>query len=230
MAADPFPELSTAHVADACARLGVPLRCGPAGLAPVVPGSRCAGRVLPARHSGSVDVLLEAIEGALPGDVLVVDDGDRHDAACIGDLIALEAARAGLAGVVLRGLHRDTAGLRRIGLPVFSLGALPSGPLRERTRTAAALTEARLGRHRATRDDLVLADDDGALLVSTADAERVAALAGIVRDTERAQAEAMRAGRSLRDQTEFARYLRERQERPITFRQHLRSLGAATPE
>jgi 4-hydroxy-4-methyl-2-oxoglutarate aldolase len=31
---------------------------------------------------------------------------------------------------VIWGLHRDTADIRAIGLPVFSLGAIPTGPLR----------------------------------------------------------------------------------------------------
>jgi len=33
------------------------------------------------------------------------------------------------AGIVIWGLHRGTRELAAIGLPVFSLGALPTGPL-----------------------------------------------------------------------------------------------------
>jgi regulator of RNase E activity RraA len=94
----------------------------------VVPGSRLAGRVCPARHAGSVDAFLEAFEMAAPGDVLVVDNGGRLDEACVGDLVALEAQAAGVEGMVIWGLHRDTADIRAIGLPVFSLGAIPTGP------------------------------------------------------------------------------------------------------
>ena len=46
---------------------------------------------MPARHYGSVDVFLEALSSAGPGDVLVIDNGGRTDEACIGDLVALEA-------------------------------------------------------------------------------------------------------------------------------------------
>ena len=61
--------------------------------------------MLPARHAGSVDVFLEAFDRAAPGDVLVADNGGRLDEACIGDLIALEAQTAGLAGMVVWGLQ-----------------------------------------------------------------------------------------------------------------------------
>jgi 4-hydroxy-4-methyl-2-oxoglutarate aldolase len=53
-----FAELSTPLVADACVRLGVPLRAAPAGIGAVLPGQRIAGRALPARHYGSVDIFL----------------------------------------------------------------------------------------------------------------------------------------------------------------------------
>src|SRR5579862_7791192 len=125
-----FAALTTAHLADACRRAQVPVRCASALLRAVVPGSRLAGRVCPARHAGSVDAFLEACETAAPGDVLVVDNGGLLDEACVGDLVALEAHAAGMSGMVIWGLHRDTAAMRAIGLPVFSLGAIPTGPLR----------------------------------------------------------------------------------------------------
>src|SRR5258708_40250062 len=86
-----FATLTTAHLADACIRAQIPVRCAPALLRAVVPGSRLAGRALPARHVGSVDIFLEALEGAAIGDVLVVDNGGRLDEACVGDLVVLEA-------------------------------------------------------------------------------------------------------------------------------------------
>ena len=70
-------DVSTPLVADACIRSSVPLRVAPPGIAAVIPGHPIAGRVLPARHYGSVDVFLEAFSSAGPGDVLVVDNGGR---------------------------------------------------------------------------------------------------------------------------------------------------------
>src|SRR5579864_3533954 len=86
-----FGALTTAHVADACIRAGIAVRCAPAPMRSVVPGGRLAGIALPARHAGSVDIFLEAFEEASPGDLLVVDNGGRLDESCVGDLTVLEA-------------------------------------------------------------------------------------------------------------------------------------------
>src|SRR2546423_12836080 len=90
-----FAELSTPLVLDAAVRLKIPFHFAPSGLAPIVPGMRATGRVVPATHFGSVDVFLEAMETAATGDVLVIDNAGRRDEGCIGDLTALEARAAG---------------------------------------------------------------------------------------------------------------------------------------
>src|ERR1700746_2835753 len=151
-----FAALTPAHVADAVIRARVPVRCASALLRAVVPGSRLAGRVCPARHAGSVDAFLEAFEMAAPGDVLVVDNGGGVGEACVGDLVALEAQAAGVEGMVIWGLHRDTADIRAIGLPVFSLGALPAGPQRLDARPPDALASAAVAQWTVTGADLVL--------------------------------------------------------------------------
>src|SRR6266478_8798972 len=137
--------LTTPHLADACLRVGAPVRCAPAGLRPIAPGMRCAGRARPARHVGSVDIFLEALSDAGQGDTLLIDNGGRLDEACIGDLVALEVKGAGLGGMVVWGLHRDTDDLTEIGLPVFSLGTIPTGPQRVDPRSQDALGWARIG-------------------------------------------------------------------------------------
>jgi regulator of RNase E activity RraA len=224
-----FETLTTAHLADACVRAQLPVRC--LGLHAVVDGDRVFGRVLPARHVGSVDIFLEAIEGAEPGDVLVVDNGGQLDHACVGDLIVQEARGAGLAGVVIWGRHRDTADVRAIGLPLFSLGAAPTGPLRAEERPADALTSARVGEWVVDAADLVLGDDDGVIFVPAAHAEDLCQLAEGIRDTERRQAELARDGRSLRSQLRFGEFLAGRAENPaLTFREHLRRIGGAVEE
>jgi regulator of RNase E activity RraA len=223
--------LSAANVADGCVRLGLPVRFGPPLLRAVVPGSRIAGRALPARHAGSVDIFLEAFEQAEAGDVLVADNGGRLDEACIGDLVVIEAAAAGLAGVVIWGLHRDTADIQAIGLPVFSLGAVPAGPSRIDLRPSDALDNATIGNWTLTSNDLVIADDDGVLFLPADGAEEVLELARSIRDTERDQAERVGLGVTLRAQLNFGQYLERRAQAPsLTFRDHLRSRGGAIEE
>jgi regulator of RNase E activity RraA len=226
-----FASLATAHLADACIRAQIPVRCAPAPVRAVLPGSRVAGRVSPARHTGSVDVFLEALDKAAPGDVLVADNGGRLDESCIGDLVALEAQTAGLAGIVIWGLHRDTTDIQRIGLPVFSLGATPAGPQRLDARPAGALDSATVGNWTVDRADLALADDDGVLFVPAARAHDIFTLAETIRSTEQRQADGIRAGATLRSQVRFDTYLAQRQQTPsLSFREHLRAVGGAIEE
>jgi regulator of RNase E activity RraA len=223
-----FEKLTTAHVADACIRAGLPVRTV---ALTAVAGGRVAGRVLPAQHVGSVDVFLEALESAAEGDVLVVDNGGRRDEACVGDLVALEAKEAGISGLVVWGLHRDTVDITAIGLPVFSLGALPTGPLRLEQQPADALSSATIGEWTVTRDDVVLGDEDGVVFVPADRLDEIFDVAESIRDTEHAQADAIRAGQSLRELVRFADYLTARAADPsLTFRQHLRAVRGAIEE
>jgi 4-hydroxy-4-methyl-2-oxoglutarate aldolase len=224
-------DLSTPLVADACLRRGLSLRAAPPGIAAVVGGQRVAGRVLPARHYGSVDVFLEALARAEPGDVLVVDNGGRDDEACVGDLAVLEAEAAGLAGIVVWGLHRDTAELAEIALPVFSYGSYAPGPVRVDDRGPEALASARFGPNVVTADDMVFGDGDGVLFVAADQVDAVLATAQEIAEVEREQARRIRAGETLRRQTDFDEYVARRAADPsYTFRKHLRRIGGAIEE
>jgi regulator of RNase E activity RraA len=228
---DRFSELSTPLIADACLRLNLPLRVAPPGICPVVIDSRVAGRVLPVRHYGSVDIFLQAMGTAQPGDVLVIDNGGRMDEGCIGDLTVLEAQACQLAGLVVWGCHRDTTELVQIGLPVFSYGVCPAGPRRLDPRDPDALSAARFGDLTVTGEDVVFADADGVLFAPGRQAEDIIAMARRIWQTERRQAQEILAGKKLRVQLRFDEYLARQSADPTyTFRRHLREIGGAIEE
>jgi 4-hydroxy-4-methyl-2-oxoglutarate aldolase len=147
--------------------------------------------------------VFSALADAAPGDVLVVVNAGTR--AVVGELFATEAKRRGLAGIVVDGLCRDVAGLRRLGLPVFARGTVPASGS---TASRAALRQrVRCGGVDVGPADIVFGDDDGLVI---APAHRIAAAldtAEAIARAERAMLAAMNDGRALHDLTNYAEHV-----------------------
>jgi regulator of RNase E activity RraA len=220
--------LTTPHLADGCLRTGLPIRCAPSGLQAINRDMQCVGRARPVRHVGSIDVYFEAMEEAGEGDVLVVDNGGRLDEACVGDIVALEVQAAGVSGIVIWGLHRDSRELADIGFPLFSLGALPTGPQRLNPRPVDMFNRAMVGPHVITPQDFVVADANGVLFLPEDYLEKIVTAASTYRDIEARQLKGMAEGKSYRSQIRFSEYTARRKKDPsYGFRQHLKDIEAA---
>ena len=163
----------------------------------IVPDVRMAGPAVTVVAPDDHLPVLAAVGEAPPGSVLVVVN-PRGGRAVAGELVAAEARRRGLAGIVVDGWCRDVAGLR--ALPVFARGSTPASGSARDSRGCDEAPVA-LGGVRVRPGDLVLGDDDG-LAVATPDQLR-AALPG-AEEVERAEAAVlagMGQGRSLAEHT-----------------------------
>lgn len=113
-----------------------------------------------------------AVDMAQPGDVVIVDRlGDRRYA-CWGGGVALAAHSKGLAGAVVDGMLTDRVEIEDMGFHVFGRGLSPV------TTRAPGLTgelnvPVRCGGVTVNPGDIILADDDGVLVLAP---ERVASI------------------------------------------------------
>jgi 4-hydroxy-4-methyl-2-oxoglutarate aldolase len=127
--------------------------------------------------------VMSALGEAQPRDVLVIatNGGSR---AVFGELVATEASRRGLAGIVADGFCRDLRGLRAIGLPVFARGTTPrSGTAVSRAALGATIV---CGGVEVSPGDVVFGDDDGLLIAAAERIEAGLETAELIARSERA--------------------------------------------
>ncbi|MFF4486851.1 RraA family protein [Streptomyces sp. NPDC001544] len=107
-------------------------------------------------------MLHAAIHRAEPGSVIVVESGDLEYALAGGNVCAV-ARRRGIAGFVADGLVRDLAEIREMGFPVFARGVVPIPGAKSAVRPLNR--PVRCGGVRVAAGDLVVADEEGVVVV-----------------------------------------------------------------
>ncbi|MFI5820627.1 RraA family protein [Streptomyces rishiriensis] len=135
------------------------------------PTPRVAGTAFTVRCPPGDNLMLHAaIHRAEPGAVIVVESGDLDYALAGGNVCAV-AQRRGVAAFVADGVIRDLAEVRDLGFPVFARGVIPLPgskkavePLNTPVRCAGVTVNA---------GDVVVADEEGVVVVPAARAEEV---------------------------------------------------------
>lgn len=221
---------STALLADAAFRAGVPANIPPPGLGPLRPLDKIAGPIVTVEANNDLLSILGAVHRANPGDIVVIANR-TFEVALIGDLIAAEAKRKHLAGIIVDGLVRDATELRDIGVPVFSQGFYPVGPLKlpaELKGIGKINVNLSLGEALASPGDWAFGDVDGVLLLAASHLPAVFEWAEKSWQSEEMMAAEIRAGRPLGDLLAIESFLEKRQKDPhADFNLHLAELGRA---
>lgn len=110
--------------------------------------------------------LHQALATAAGGDVLVCDAGGALDGGYLGELMAIDAIRRGIAGLVIWGSVRDTRQLEALGFPVFCIGT--SIPSCQKARVRSLGAPVMLDGVYVEPGDQIVADGDGVVVVPRA--------------------------------------------------------------
>jgi 4-hydroxy-4-methyl-2-oxoglutarate aldolase len=141
-------------------------------LAPVVPGSRALGRAWtacfePRNQDDPEDPYgpaIDYISAIRTGEIAVLGTGESNESASWGELFSAAALGAGAAGVVTDGNLRDTPKIASLGFPAFSLSRRPID-YRARMGLVSTGSPVTLSGVSIATGDLLLADDDGVVVI-----------------------------------------------------------------
>ncbi len=149
---------------------GMPRIAGPAYTAGCAPGDNL--------------MLHAAIYRAPAGSIVVVAAADVDYALAGGNVCAV-AQRNGIAGFVVDGVVRDLREIRELGFPVFARGVIPKPGTRDALGTLAATI--RCGGVAVAPDDIVIADEEGIVVLPLSTAMDRFAQAQALEEKEAAQ-------------------------------------------
>ena len=99
-----------------------------------------------------------------PGDIIVVANGGRTDVSSWGGIVSVGAAMRSIRGVITDGACRDMGQVRELGFPVFARAQVPASA-RGRLRQKSAGEPILVGDVTVRPGDVVMADEDGVVVV-----------------------------------------------------------------
>lgn len=146
--------------------------------------------------------LLQVLDEAPPGSVLVYKMVDGLEIAAIGNLIATTASVRGLEGTVIDGAVRDVAEINRIGHKVFARRVSPATSV-GRMVSVAMQTPVVIGEVLVHPGDYIVGDADGVVVVPKDAAAQVVQALARYNDQESKMLPIIKRERSMRKAIEI---------------------------
>lgn len=135
---------------------------------------------------GPADVLavFAALGEIRQGDIMVAATGQWDGSAVIGDRVMGMLRNAGGQGFVTDGLVRDVVGINKVGLPVMCAGVSPNSPYASGPGEVGL--DVQLGGMTIRSGDVIVSDDDGAVIVPFEQIDTVISALVTIRELETA--------------------------------------------
>lgn len=150
------------------------------GPLPRVPGAKVVGpavtlQFMPQRediasgmaqeHAEKVSALWSVFDSVEPGDVLVVQAWSDPYTGCMGDMLTTYFKGRGGAGVVVDGCVRDWPKIKELGVPMWTVGLTPNYASQATLFPWAYNVPVACSCVLVMPGDIIIADDDGAVMV-----------------------------------------------------------------
>jgi len=158
------------------------------------PGIHVVGSAFTVRTHPSDNLMVhKAMDMAKPGDIIVIDACGDMGNAILGELMCHYAKTKGIAGYIVDGPVRDLHAIAEMGFPVFAKGGSPRGPYKEGPGEINTLISC--GNVPVRPGDVIVADDDGVMVIPREDAEDVLKKAKAIQEKEQEIISAIYDGR-----------------------------------
>lgn len=202
--------LYSAVVCDALDGLGYRRQSPRLPLSPITSGQLLVGRCkttlwVDMAHPDlrPYELELQAVDGCQPNDVLIAAAGGSMRSGIWGELLTTAAKNAGCVGAIVDGGIRDVGKIRAMDFPVFARGVCVYDSL-HRQRVVDVDVPVELDGVVFAPGDLVIADEDGVVVVPQAVEREAIARAWAKVHAENEVRDAIRSG--MKAQEAFARY------------------------